>query len=138
MLLYQITPAYCGAPFSEEASATGIPDSSRVPFSTYKANGPIWNFANLVGFRPAGPRSTVTVKNVLIPENHFHDSASVRKHKGRHCLPATVRKLRWRRGCAERASRILSPAFVQAMTTKADCCWLTAIVGCSMTSEIFK
>lgn len=60
--LYQITAAYCGAPLSEQVSATRALDSSCVLFSTHNADSPICNFANLVGSRPAGPRSTVTVK----------------------------------------------------------------------------
>ncbi|KAL0613494.1 hypothetical protein AAY473_016965 [Plecturocebus cupreus] len=89
----------CGTPFSEEASATGIPDSARVPFATYKASGPICNFANLVGFRPAGPHC----ENVLIPENHFHDSASVRKHKADTVDPRQFASCGG--GAAERSAR---------------------------------
>lgn len=92
--LYQITSAYCGAPPSERVSATGILDSSCVPFSTHKADSPICNFANLVGSRPAGPRSTVTVKTLGYQKIISTIVLSVRKHKGRHCRAALARKLR--------------------------------------------
>lgn len=59
---YQISSAHCGAPLSPEASATGTLDRRCVLSSTHKASSPICNFANLAGSRPAGPRSTVTVK----------------------------------------------------------------------------
>lgn len=60
--LHQITAAYRGAPLSEEARARRTLDSSCVLFATHKADGPICNLANLVGARPASPRSAVTVK----------------------------------------------------------------------------
>ena len=90
--LYQITSAHCGAPLSEEANGIAILDSSCVLFSTHKAD---IQLCSLSWLPPSRPPKHSHGENILIPENHFHGSASVRKHKGRHRRPALARKLRY-------------------------------------------